>query len=223
MKHESMTLDLFNEFENQGEVRREPLASHALVLRNFALAQASQLLAAIEAVQQQAPFRHLLTPGGLQMSVAMTNCGTLGWVSDRRGYRYAEDDPQSGQPWPAMPAVFADLARRAAAEAGFAEFTPEACLINRYQVGSRLSLHQDKDEKNYSAPIVSVSLGIPAMFLFGGLQRGDKTARVPLFHGDVVVWGGPDRLRYHGILPLKQAQHAMTGEYRFNITFRKAG
>lgn len=218
-----MTLDLFNEFENQGEVQRESRASHALVLRNFALAQAPQLLAEIETVQQQAPFRHLLTPGGLQMSVAMTNCGTLGWVSDRRGYRYAENDPHSGQPWPAMPAVFMDLAQRAAAEVGFADFTPEACLINRYQVGSRLSLHQDKDEENYAAPIVSVSLGVPALFLFGGLHRSDKTVRVPLFHGDVVVWGGPDRLRYHGILPLKQAQHALTGEYRFNITFRKAG
>lgn len=218
-----MTLALFDAFENEGEVRQEKLASHAFVLRNFALAQAPQLLAAIGVVQLQAPFRHLVTPGGLQMSVAMTNCGTLGWVSDRRGYRYAESDPQSGQAWPAMPAVFLDLAKRAAAEVGFADFTPEACLINRYQVGSRLSLHQDKDEANYAAPIVSVSLGVPAMFLFGGLQRSHKTARVPLFHGDVVVWGGPDRLRYHGILPLKHAQHAMTGEYRFNITFRKAG
>lgn len=222
MKLDCMTLDLFNVFENEGEVRREQLASHAFVFRNFALAQASQLLAAVERVQQIAPFRYLTTPSGLRMSVAMTSCGRLGWMSDRRGYRYAPLDPHSDQPWPLMPPVFIELATAAAAEAGFDDFVPDACLINRYVPGARLSLHQDKDEADFSAPIVSVSLGVPAMFLFGGLQRTDKAARVPLFHGDVVVWGGPDRLRYHGILPLKEARHAMTDSFRFNLTFRKA-
>jgi alkylated DNA repair protein (DNA oxidative demethylase) len=216
-----MTLDLFDEFENEGAVRREQLASQAFVLRNFALPQAPQLLTAVESVQQRAPFRFLTTPSGLRMSVAMTSCGPWGWMSDRRGYRYAPQDPHSDLPWPAMPAVFMQLATAAAAEAGFDGFMPDACLINRYAPGARLSLHQDKDEVDFSAPIVSVSLGVPAMFLFGGLQRTDKTVRVPLFHGDVVVWGGVDRLRYHGILPLKEARHAMTASFRFNLTFRK--
>lgn len=157
------------------------------------------------------------------MSVAMTNCGTLGWVTDRSGYRYDEIDPESGRRWPPMPASFLQLATSAAAEAGFPQFLPDACLINRYEVGAKLSLHQDKNEQDYDAPIVSVSLGIPAVFLFGGMERSDKTRRVQLMHGDVVVWGGPARLRYHGILPLKDGHHPLLGEFRVNITFRKAG
>jgi len=165
----------------------------------------------------------MVTPGGYRMSVAMTNCGSLGWVSDRSGYRYDSRDPETGQPWPAMPAVLLRLAQAAAKEAGFPDFLPDACLINRYEAGAKLALHQDKDERNFAAPIVSVSLGIPATFLFGGVQRADTTLRVPLVHGDVVVWGGPARLRYHGVLPLKPGNHPAFGAHRVNLTFRKAG
>jgi DNA oxidative demethylase len=202
---------------------QQPLAPGALLLRGLALAHAQTLLAGAQQVMSRAPLRTMLTPGGLRMSVAMTNCGTLGWVSDRRGYRYDGTDPANGLPWPAMPQAFGDLARDAAAAAGFAAFAPDACLINRYEAGTRLSLHQDRDERDFSAPIVSVSLGLPAVFLFGGLQRGDKAERVPLAHGDVVVWGGPARLRFHGVLPLKAGLHAVLGDQRINLTFRKAG
>jgi alkylated DNA repair protein (DNA oxidative demethylase) len=191
--------------------------------RCFALTQAAELLAAVQQITAQAPFRHLVTPGGLTMSVAMTNCGALGWVSDRSGYRYDPIDPQTGQAWPAMPLLFRQLAREAAETAGFAGFAPDACLINRYAPGARLSLHQDRDEGNYAHPIVSVSLGVPAMFLWGGAQRADKTRRIALLHGDVVVWGRESRLYYHGIQPLKPGVHPLTGEYRYNLTFRQAG
>ncbi|TDU28665.1 alkylated DNA repair protein (DNA oxidative demethylase) [Panacagrimonas perspica] len=200
----------------------EALAPGAVVLRGFALDDQHDLLAAVDAITAQSPFRHLVTPGGHTMSVAMTNCGRLGWVSDRRGYRYDAIDPLNGQPWPSMPALFADLADRAAAAAGFEGFKPDACLVNRYEPGARLTLHQDRDEGNYAHPIVSVSLGVPATFLFGGDQRADKQQRVPLVHGDVVVWGGPSRLRYHGVQPIKAAQHPLLGELRINLTFRKA-
>ena len=199
------------------------LGPDSFVLRGFALADAPALLAAVEAIAQRAPFRHMVTPGGFEMSVALTNSGSLGWTSDRRGYRYAAQDPLSNQPWPPLPDTFLRLARDAAAEAGFPGFTPDACLINRYVPGTRLSLHQDRDEQDYNAPIVSVSLGMPAIFLFGGHKRADKTQRVPLFHGDVVVWGGPDRLRYHGVAPLKEHAHPLLGAQRINLTFRKAG
>ena len=180
-------------------------------------------MADLDHVIAQAPFRHMLTPGGYRMSVAMSNCGPLGWTSDRKGYRYGEIDPQTGDPWPALPASFSDLATRAASAAGFHDFLPDACLINRYQEGAKLSLHQDKDERDFGQPIVSVSLGLPATFLFGGLERAGKTIRLPLIHGDVVVWGGPARLRYHGVSPLKQGSHPLIGEARINLTFRKAG
>jgi alkylated DNA repair protein (DNA oxidative demethylase) len=156
------------------------------------------------------------------MSVAMTNCGTRGWVSDNTGYRYDAIDPESGKPWPRMPPVFMKLAQDAAASAGFENFQPDACLVNRYEPGSRLTLHQDKNECGFDAPIVSVSLGIPAVFLWGGLRRKDKPERLGLVHGDVMVWGGPARLRYHGVLPLKQGGHPLTGGYRINLTFRRA-
>lgn len=216
-----MTLDLFDT-EELSDNRQQQLAQDAVVLRAFATPYVAQLLPQLEAIQQASPFRHLVTPGGFRMSVAMTCCGALGWTSDRRGYRYSAIDPDSGRRWPAMPDVFLQLAQAAAAQAGFDGFLPDACLINRYQPGTRLSLHQDKDEQDYDAPIVSVSLGIPAMFLFGGHERSDKAARVPLFHGDVVVWGGVDRLRYHGVLPLKEAEHPLLGGQRINLTFRKA-
>lgn len=195
----------------------------ATVLRGFALEKAADLLQAVQQITVQAHFRHLITPGGLRMSVAMTNCGQLGWVSDRQGYRYDPTDPDSGQPWPAMPALFATLALDAASAAGFSGFAPDACLINRYAPGTRLSLHQDRDEGNYAHPIVSVSLGIPAVFLWGGARRADKARRIALMHGDVVVWGGPARLRFHGVLPLPEGTHPLTGAHRINLTFRKAG
>jgi alkylated DNA repair protein (DNA oxidative demethylase) len=200
-----------------------PLCPGAVVLRRFAEPDADVLLAAVRQVITQAPLRRMVTPGGFTMSVAMTNCGDLGWVSDRTGYRYDPLDPESGQPWPRMPAVFTRLAARAASRAGFERFVPDACLVNRYEPSTRLSLHQDRDERDHGHPIVSVSLGIPALFLFGGAARSHKARRVPLAHGDVVVWGGPARLYYHGVLPVKEAVHPLTGGCRFNLTFRRAG
>ncbi len=180
------------------------------------------LLEALAAVVDDAPFRHMVTPGGHRMSVAMTNCGTAGWVTDRTGYRYDLADPESGQSWPGMPDAFADLARRAAARAGFPGFEADACLVNRYEPGARLSLHQDKNERGLDAPIVSVSLGLPATFLFGGLRRSDPARRIALRHGDVVVWGGPARLAFHGVLPLADGEHPVLGRQRINLTFRRA-
>jgi alkylated DNA repair protein (DNA oxidative demethylase) len=216
-----MTLDLFPD-EPAVEPRDKTLAPGAMLLGGFARARVAALMEALEDVTAQAPLRFLTTPGGYRMSVAMTNCGAAGWVSDRTGYRYDELDPLSGHKWPAMPAVFAQVAAEAATSAGFTSFAPDACLINQYEPGSRLSLHQDKDERDYSAPIVSVSLGLPAVFLFGGGLRTDRTQRVPLAHGDVVVWGGPARLRYHGVLPLKDGLHPVLGRRRINLTFRRA-
>lgn len=212
-----MTPDLFG--ESSGDLI---LSEGAVVLRGFALPVEAALLRALDTVVTRAPFRHMVTPGGFTMSVAMSNCGAAGWVTDRRGYRYDSIDPDSGLPWPAMPAIFADLARRASRAAGFDGFEPDACLINRYQPGTRLTLHQDKNECDYSAPIVSVSLGLPAVFLWGGPARGDRPRRVPLSHGDVVVWGGPARLTYHGVDTLRGGEHALTGGVRYNLTFRRA-
>jgi alkylated DNA repair protein (DNA oxidative demethylase) len=200
----------------------EVIAPGAVLLRGFACDVDEALLQAVEAISAAAPLRHLVTPGGYTMSVAMSNCGALGWVSDRSGYRYDANDPVSGKPWPPMPACFAELALRAAAEAGFENFQPDACLINRYEPGARLSLHQDKDEGNMEAPIVSVSLGLPAVFLFGGLNRNDRPARYRLQHGDVAVWGGPSRLAYHGVAPLAKGEHGRLGGQRINLTFRCA-
>jgi DNA oxidative demethylase len=201
----------------------EIIAPGAVLLRGFASEAADALLRAAERVITAAPLRHLTVPGGRTMSVGMTNCGELGWVSDRTGYRYSAVDPLSGLPWPAMPACLADLAFRAAAEAGFDNFWPDACLINNYQPGARLSLHQDTDEGDMRAPIVSVSLGLPAVFLFGTDQRGDRPARYRLAHGDVAVWGGPSRLAYHGVAPLADGEHTCLGRRRINLTFRCAG
>ena len=200
----------------------EALAPGAVVLRGFAVPVEALLLAGIRNVIDQAPLRHMVTPGGFRMSVATTNCGALGWLSDRAGYRYGDRDPASGEPWPAMPDSFLRLARDAADAAGFAAFVPDACLVNRYAPGARLTLHQDRNERDFRQPIVSVSLGIPAVFLFGGLKRRDKPARIPLQHGDVAVWGGPARLRFHGVMPLKEGQHPSLGACRINLTFRKA-
>jgi alkylated DNA repair protein (DNA oxidative demethylase) len=211
-----MTPDLF-------AAPTETLAEGALLLRGFALDAAPDLLAAISAIAAAAPFRHLVTPGGFRMSVAMTNCGDYGWVSDRSGYRYDPVDPESGRPWPALPPLFLALAARAAAAAGFSDFRSDVCLINRYAPGTRLSLHQDKDEGDFTHPIVSISLGLPATFLFGGLARTDQVLRIPLVHGDVVVWGGLSRLRFHGIAPpLKPGWNPQLGAQRLNLTFRRA-
>lgn len=199
------------------------LGPGAVLLRGFALPVAQALRDGVLAVAQAAPWRHMETPGGRQMSVATTSCGDLGWVSDRRGYRYAARDPGSGEPWPAMPAVFRSLAREAAAAGGYPGFDPDSCLVNRYAPGTRLSLHQDRDERDLQAPIVSVSLGLGAVFLWGGFSRTGRAERVPLQHGDVVVWGGPDRLRFHGVLPVREGAHAQWGDARVNLTFRRAG
>jgi DNA oxidative demethylase len=202
---------------------RLDLGKEACVLRGFACSRVNSLLPQLRDVLRQSSFRRMVTPGGKTMSVAMTNCGSLGWVSDRHRYRYTSIDPDTDAEWPAMPAAFNDLAKAAADAAGFARFAPDACLINRYLPRARLSLHQDKDEFDFSAPIVSVSLGVPAVFLFGGHRRNVGPRRVPLMHGDVVVWGGEDRLRFHGIAPVKEATHPLLGAQRINLTFRKAG
>jgi DNA oxidative demethylase len=216
------TLDLFADDTPQAPCI-EHIGPRSLVLRGFALSRVEQLLPALQRVLSEASFRHMVTPGGFTMSVALSNCGSLGWVTDCSGYRYTSTDPDSGNPWPDLPDVFMQLAQAAASKAGFAGFVPDACLINRYAPGAKMSLHQDKNELDYEWPVVSVSLGIPATFLFGGMARSDKTQRVLLFHGDVVVWGGEDRLRYHSVLPLKHAEHPLLGEQRINFTFRKAG
>lgn len=199
----------------------EPLEEGAVILRGFAVSQAAVLVEEVERITRAAPFRHLVTPGGYTMSVAMTNCGRVGWVSDRKGYRYDPVDPDTGKPWPEIPAAFLELAVNAAATAGFGNYDPDACLINRYVAGAKLGLHQDRDEDDAWAPIVSVSLGIPAVFLWGGKRRSERVRRLRVENGDVVVWGGPARFVYHGVAPLKEAEHALTGAARINLTFRK--
>jgi len=215
-----ITQDLFDHLDPGGGV--ESLAPGAVVLRGLAGARGSRILAALESIVARAPFRNMTTPGGYAMSVAMTNCGQAGWVTDRSGYRYDAADPMTGRAWPPMPDIFLQTATEAAARAGFSGFAPDACLINRYEPGARMSLHQDKDERDFAAPIVSVSLGIPAVFLFGGERRSDRAQPVRLAHGDIVVWGGPARRRYHGVRPLKEGAHRALGRQRINLTFRKA-
>ena len=221
MSASRLTGDLF---ESVADARpsQEAMAEGAVLLRGFVQPVETGLIADLRDIAAQAPFRHMVTPGGHQMSVAMINCGGFGWVTDRSGYRYDPGDPLTGKPWPAMPPSFRQLAGQAAAQAGFPEFSPDACLINRYQPGAKMSLHQDKDEDDFSAPIVSVSLGLSAVFLFGGLKRSDKPHRYRLDHGDVVVWGGPARLNFHGVAPLADGEHPLLGRQRINLTFRKA-
>jgi alkylated DNA repair protein (DNA oxidative demethylase) len=217
----SLTADLFDSVADD-RPSQEVMAEGAVLLRGFVKPFESGVIAAVQDIVAQVPFRHMVTPGGHQMSVAMTNCGSFGWVTDHSGYRYDASDPENAKPWPAMPSSFAELAAQAAERAGFDGFSPDACLINRYSPGARMSLHQDKDEDDFGAPIVSVSLGLPAIFLFGGLQRSDKPRRFRLGHGDVVVWGGPARLAFHGIAPLADGDHSLLGRQRINLTFRKA-
>jgi alkylated DNA repair protein (DNA oxidative demethylase) len=215
-----LTADLFDSVPDL-RASRQAMAEGAVLLRGLARPAENGLIADLRVIVAQAPFRHMVTPGGHSMSVAMTNCGNAGWVTDRSGYRYDANDPEAGKPWPEMPPSFRRLAELATAEAGFAKFAPDACLINRYQPGARMSLHQDKDETDFGAPIVSVSLGLPAIFLFGGLQRSDKPQRYRLEHGDIAVWGGPSRLFFHGVAPLADGEHALLGKQRINLTFRK--
>ena len=215
--------DLFADHEPVQQARAEQIGEQAWVLRGFALSRIDQLLSELNTVLAAAPLRHMVTPGGFSMSVGTSSCGSLGWITDRKGYRYSSVDPLSGLAWPALPAAFTDLARTAAEQAGFADFLPDSCLINQYVPGAKMSLHQDKDEKGFAAPIVSLSLGLPAMFLFGGFERSDKCQRIPLLHGDMVIWGGVDRLRFHGVLPIKPGYHPRLGERRINLTFRVAG
>jgi alkylated DNA repair protein (DNA oxidative demethylase) len=210
-------MDLFDTPESQ-EILKD-----VVLLRSFVAPVENEVLPALASVIQLVPLRRMMTPGGFAMSVATTSCGDLGWVSDKKGYRYATSDPLTDKAWPQMPASFKQLAKQAASMAGFADFEPDACLINRYQVGARMGLHQDKDERDFNQPIVSVSLGIPAMFQMGGFARNDKALKLPLYHGDVLVWGGESRLRFHGVLPVKADEHPTFGECRINLTFRKAG
>lgn len=216
-----MTLDHFT-FQPGALPEIESLCPGAVVLRQFAAGLDASIIAACESIAAAAPFRRMTTPGGFQMSVAMTNCGEWGWITDRKGYRYGDRDPETDRPWPLLPRLLRELATDAAARAGTTAFVPDACLINRYEPGARMSLHQDRNERDFTRPIVSVSLGLPAVFLFGGDRRADKPLRVPLVHGDVVVWGGPARLRFHGILPLKPGMHPLLGPTRLNLTLRKA-
>ncbi|MGQ0672887.1 MAG: DNA oxidative demethylase AlkB [Hyphomicrobium sp.] len=220
MKRSPQTIDFFAAVA--GSPSRVELAAGAVLLRGYALPAVGQTIAALDVLLAKAPFRRMVTPGGFTMSVAMSNCGTAGWITDRKGYRYSPDDPETGRPWPVMPKPFSTLARAAAAAGGFDGFAPDACLINRYEPGARMSLHQDKDERDFSQPIVSVSLGLPARFLFGGMKRSEKPKRVTLEHGDVIVWGGVSRLAFHGIDPLKDGEHPLLGRRRINLTFRKA-
>jgi alkylated DNA repair protein (DNA oxidative demethylase) len=215
MLHVAANFGLFEE-------SAEKLADGAVLLRGFVASNSEQIMADLNLVLAAAPLRHMTTPGGFRMSVAMSSCGAVGWVTDRKGYRYSAVDPESNKSWPVMPESFQELATNAATEAGFIDFRPDACLINRYEPGARMTLHQDKDEQDFGAPIVSVSLGLPAVFLFGGLSRKDRPQRMTLNSGDVVVWGGPSRLNFHGIHPLKDGEHPLTGLYRFNLTFRRA-
>jgi alkylated DNA repair protein (DNA oxidative demethylase) len=215
-----LTADLFVGLSDT-RPSQEVMAEGAMLLRGFARDIESELIATLRDLAGRAPFRHMVTPGGHQMSVAMTNCGSAGWVTDHHGYRYDAVDPETGEKWPAMPPLLRDLAERAAGRAGFAEFAPDVCLINRYVPGARMSLHQDKDERDLAAPIVSVSLGLPAIFLFGGVRRSDKPRRFRLEHGDVAVWGGPSRLFFHGVAPLADGEHPLMGRERINLTFRK--
>jgi alkylated DNA repair protein (DNA oxidative demethylase) len=217
-----MNLDLFD-LSNNGETWTESITDDAVVLRQFLANRSDELLVAIQGIEKQSPFRHMQTAGGFTMSAAITGCGDYGWISDRRGYRYSKTDPLTNKPWPTMPDILKETAQQCADKAGYANFNPDACLINRYEPKSKMSLHQDKDEQDFTAPIVSISLGVPATFLFGGPNRSDKTIKVPVTHGDVVVWGGTSRLFFHGVSPIKQNYHPFWGEHRINITFRVAG
>ena len=216
-----MNSDLFD-LSNNGETWTETITTDAVVLRQFLVSKADEIARAIQSIERQAPFRQMQTAGGFTMSAALTACGQYGWISDRRGYRYSETDPMTDKPWPEMPVVLREIGQQCAAEAGYPNYQPDTCLINRYAPKAKMSLHQDRDEQDFTAPIVSISLGVPATFLFGGPKRSDKTTKVAVSHGDVVVWGGESRLFFHGVSPIKPAYHPFWGDSRINITFRVA-
>jgi len=216
-----MNADLFDA-QPDFSLQQVRLDNGAFLLRGFAENMDAELMSTLENVIAQAPLRHMITPGGFRMSVAMSNCGQVGWISDRNGYRYDAIDPDTGRPWPDLPEILIDMASRAATRAGYEDFLPDACLINCYEPGAQLSLHQDMDERDKSAPIVSVSLGLSAVFLFGGSSRTIRPKRYQLLHGDVAVWGGPSRFNFHGIAPLLDGYHPVLGRKRINLTFRKA-
>jgi DNA oxidative demethylase len=216
-------VDLFDDLPLLAEDLHTVLAPGAVLMRAFGRADDVDILQAVESVIAQAPLRHLQTPGGYTMSIQTTRCGSMGWVSEPGGYRYAPSNPSTRAPWPAMPQCLLDFAVRAATEAGYPDFVPDSCMVNQYLPGNKLGLHQDRDERDLRAPVVSLSLGLPAIFLFGGLQRTGKTQRYRLAHGDVVVWGGPSRLAFHGVLPVADGDHALVGRRRVNVTFRKVG
>lgn len=197
------------------------IAQDVSLLRGFA-APTGPLVLAIESIAGRAPFRHLETRSGGRMSVAMTNCGPWGWHSDARGYRYVEHDPLTGERWPPMPAPFAQLAAEAAALGGFPGFEPDACLVNRYVPGAQMGAHRDWDELDKRHPIVSVSIGLPALFLWYGAKRQGKPIVTPVEDGDVVVWGGSARAGYHGVRKLPPGAHPAAGALRYNLTFRRA-
>jgi alkylated DNA repair protein (DNA oxidative demethylase) len=203
------------------DISETSVAPGVVLLRDHAQAFAGALITAVETIAAAAPFQHMVTPGGFTMSAALTNCGA-GWISDRKGYRYSDINPQTGEPWPAIPALFSTLAKAAVGAAGYADFIPDACIINRYIPGARMSLHTDSQEQALDAPVVSVSLGLSATFLWGGTARSDRPQRIALHHGDVIVWGGPSRLNFHGIAPLKPGTHPSLGAQRINLTFRRA-
>jgi alkylated DNA repair protein (DNA oxidative demethylase) len=217
-----MILTLPLDLGDSAERAPTELGEGAVHLPNFAKPLEAALLAQIEMLTQEAPFRRMSTRGGHVMSVALTNCGPLGWVSDQSGYRYSEHDPLTAKPWPLMPRIFAELAQRAALAAGFRRFEPDACLVNCYEPGSKMSLHQDRDELDKRQPIVSVSLGVSAQFLWGGSERNSPTRTITLSSGDVVIFGGASRLNFHGIKRLAVQSHPLTAERRYNLTFRRA-
>ena len=201
---------------------RQALGPESWLLRHTLQTTACHLMADIHTLTATHPFQHMVTRGGHTMSVATSSYGSYGWVSDaQKGYRYASSNIETGQPWPPIPAHWLALATALAEKAGFNGFHPDSALINRYAVGARMGLHQDRDEATLAWPIVSLSLGLPARFMFGGKQRQAPVKDFTLLHGDVVVWGGADRLRFHGIRPLKAGHHSLTGPYRYNITFRR--
>ncbi len=216
-------MDLFDDLPLAAHELRTAMAPGAVLLRGLGRADDVAMLAAAQTVIAQAPLRPMQTPGGHTMSIQISRCGSMGWVSEPGGYRYAASNPQTRQPWPAIPPGLVDFAVRAAAEAGYPGFVPDSCLINQYLPGNKLGLHQDRDERDLRAPVVSLSLGLTATFLFGGLQRTGKTQRYRLAHGDVVVWGGPSRLAFHGVLPVADGHHPLLGRRRINLTFRKVG
>jgi alkylated DNA repair protein (DNA oxidative demethylase) len=208
-------MNLFTELET--EPTYEEIAPGAALMRGLALADDRELFEAVERVIFSAPLRQMMTAGGQRMSIMGTDCGAVRWIADK----YVGHDPLRPRRWPPMPPILNAFAIRCATRAGFPDFRPDACHVNRYQAGNRLGLHQDRNECDLTQPIVSVSFGLECVFLFGGLERGDPARHILLEHGDVIVWGGPSRMRFHGVQPLKPGSHPLTGPYRINLTFRK--